>query len=681
MSDDHYWYPSQDEGRPDGRPVGRNRTPAARDQLVREREREYEHELGPEHEQDREHGPDYEQGYGLAAEPAQAYDRELEQDYESAAEPDQGHEGERERYRPPTAESGRGQVRTRRSARAPASPRPVRAAGQLPPPRRGGRIGTPHPGRSPAQRRRARQHRLLRWVVLSLCTTLVMALGVAAYLVQSLSANIRHQALLQPGETQAAEPVDGFGNSPMNILVLGSDTRDTAEDCEIGGDCGAGANADVEMVVHLSADRSNATIMSIPRDTMVTMPSCVDTANNTATNGGTQTQITTSLQWGPSCTQKAVHQLTGLTIDHYVVVDFSGVESLSNALGGVQVCVSNTMYDRDSGLRLNQGLNTVKGVSALQFVRTRHGFYDGSDLGREKAQHYFLAAMIREVRRNMNLSDAGTLLSVANAATRALTVDDGLSGLTNLMSLATTMNRVPTDRISFVTMPWKLDPTNLNRVLEDQPYAEQMFRNIAGDVSYSAGSGRLSAAREAASASASAAAVAQASTSSAGTGPGNETGTGTGTGAAASPSGVPVDDAQVHVQVENGSGITGRAAAVTDTLTADGFQLAQARGNAASAESTTVYYPAGRADSAAAAANALGLPAEALQMSSAYDQVTVVIGADWPAGGTFGSVMAPLGARAGLPPAGTASAPPEASLENASASGGCVPVNPADIAH
>lgn len=535
--------------------------------------------------------------------------------------------------------------------------------------------------------------------MLSLCTTLVVTLGVAAYLVQSLSANIRHQALLQPGETQAAEPVDGFGNSPMNILVIGSDTRDTAKDCDIGGDCGAGANADVEMVVHLSSDRSNATIMSIPRDTMVTMPSCVDSANNTSTDGGTPAQITTSLQWGPSCTQKAVHQLTGLTIDHYVVVDFSGVESLSNALGGVQVCVSNAMYDHDSGLRLKQGLNTVKGVSALEFVRTRHGFYDGSDLGREKAQHYFLAAMIREVRRNMNLSDAGTLLSVANAATRALTVDDGLSGLTNLMSLATTMNRVPTNRISFVTMPWKLDPTNLNRVLEDQPYAEQMFRNIAQDVPYSSGSGRPSAAQASASAAASAAqtatptptATASAGSnatvgagSTAGTGAGGVSGVGFGAGArvGAARTGTPVDDSQVRVQVENGSGITGRAATVADALNADGFRLAQAQGNAASAAATIVYYPAERADSAAAAANALGLPAEALQESSDYDQVTVVIGADWPSGGTFGAVVAPLGPSpvpGGRPPVGAASAPPEASLENASVSGGCVPVNPSDI--
>jgi LCP family protein required for cell wall assembly len=563
------------------------------------------------------------------------------------------------------------------AARSGASPsvlagRSERAAGQLPPPRAGDRIARPAavpPARRPSSvHRNCQRRRVLRWATLSLCTVLVVTLGVAAYLVETLSANIRHQALLQPGEVQAAEPVDGFGDSPMNVLVLGSDTRDTAADCAIGGDCGAGANADVEMVVHLSADRSNATIMSIPRDTMVEMPSCVDTADNTSTEGGDEAQITTSLQWGPSCTQKAVHELTGLTIDHYVVVDFSGVETLSKALGGVQVCVTNKMYDRDSGLRLNNGVNTVKGLSALQFVRTRHGFYDGSDLGREKAQHYFLAAMIREVRQHMNLSDAGTLLSVANAATRALTVDDGLSGLTNLMSLATTMNRVPTDRISFVTMPWRLDPTNLNRVLVDQPYAEQMFRNIGRDAPYSSSKGGPPAAASTASA--------DAADPAAGVGASTDA-IATATMTASDAAAAAVDDALVHVQVQNGSGITGRAAAVADALTTDGFRLAQPNGNATAEAATTVYYPADRADSAAAVADALGLPPDALQESAAHDEVTVVVGADWPSGGDYD----PAGGPGAPPQTGAASAPPEASLENASVTGGCVPVNPPDIAH
>ena len=347
----------------------------------------------------------------------------------------------------------------------------------------------------------------------------------------------------------------------------------------------------------------------------------------------------------------SVHNLTGLTIDHFVMVDFVGVESLSNALGGVQVCVSAKMYDPDSGLRLNKGENTVQGVSALAFVRTRHGFYDGSDLGREKAQHYFLSQMIKEVRSNMNLSDFGTLYKVANAATQALTVDDGLSGISGLEGLATTMNRVPTNRISFVTMPWNLDPTNQSRVLAAQPYADQMFQNIKNDVSYSAGS--------APKASASAAPIAAPSSQ-----------------AAAAPSGAPVNKAAVHVQVYNGSNTAGRAGDIRSALVNDGFSLATVAGNANPAATTKIYFPSTRSDSAAAVANALGLPGSAMTESNTYSEVTVVLGSDWTSGTTFGGGSAGS-ASGGSASAAAASAPPVSSLSNAADTGStCIPVNP-----
>ncbi|MGH3417565.1 MAG: LCP family protein, partial [Actinocrinis sp.] len=481
-------------------------------------------------------------------------------------------------------------------------------------------------------------------------------LGVGAYVVLHLTGNIKHTALLQNGVSQSPEPVDKYGHSPLNILVIGSDTRSTAANCKLGGDCGAGANADVEMLVHLSADRSNATVMSIPRDTVVKLPHCTDPTTH-ATGGGYSATINTSLQWGPSCTVQAVKNLTGLIIDHFVMVDFSGVETLSNALGGVQVCVSNKMYDSYSHLRLNQGVNMVKGLSALEFVRTRHGFYDGSDIGREKAQHYFLGAMIREVRGSMNLSDFGTLFKVADAATRALTVDDGLSGVTGLEGLATTMNRVPTDRISFVTMPWGQDPASKAHVIAAQPSANEMFTNLQNDVPYTATTGK-------ATTTAPSTTKAPASTPATTQAP----------NALATPT-VTVNKAQVHVQVLNGTTVNGRAAAVKGGLVTDGFTLASIGGTAPSSSTTKVYYPSSRADSAATVANALALPASALVQSSAYAEVTVVIGSDWPSGTAFGGASAG-GAKAG---AKAASAPSVASLSNAATTTGCVPVFPGDI--
>lgn len=502
--------------------------------------------------------------------------------------------------------------------------------------------------------RSARRRKIMKWTAIGVSTTLVLMLGIGAYVVIHLTGNIKHSALLENGMTQSAEPTDPYGRSQMNVLIIGSDTRSTAADCKLGGDCGAGANADVEMVVHVSADRSNATIMSIPRDTEVTLPRCTDPSNNTS-GGGFVSTINTSLQWGPACTVQAVHDLTGLTIDHFVMVDFSGVETMSNALGGVQVCVSDKMYDKYSGLRLNAGTNTVQGLSALQFVRTRHGFYDGSDLGREKAQHYFLSAMIREVRANLNLADFATLYKIANAATSALTVDDALSGASNLEGLATTLNKVPTSRITFVTMPWQLSAGNGNRVMVWQPEAQKMFANIKGDVPYTKGSGAAAGPAPGPTASASA--------------PGADP--------VPSPT-VEVNKGAVHVDVLNGSGASGRATAVKGALVNDGFSLAAVGGNATPAAKTALYYPASRADSAATVANSLGLPSSALKESTAYSAITLVVGADWTSGDTFGGSGAP-GATAPSGGAPAASAPADSSQLNASATGGCVQVAPNDI--
>jgi LCP family protein required for cell wall assembly len=360
-------------------------------------------------------------------------------------------------------------------------------------------------GDEPVANRKRRKSRKLKILVVAVAATVAavaIAIGVTATaVVAHLNNNIKHTLLLPNGVTQAPEVPDAFGHTAMNILIIGSDTRSGAANCALGHGCDESTgygNADVEMLAHLSADRSNATVMSIPRDTVTALPSCA---------GGGTGMINSALSaGGPACQVATIHELTGLTIDHYAMMTFSGVVDMSNVLGGVPVCVSNTMYDHYSGLRLNAGYTTVQGVQALQFLRTRYGFGDGSDLGRESAQHYFLSSMIRQIRANLNLAGFSTLYGLADAATKALTVDDGLGGVTNLMSLAGTLNKVPTDRVTFVTMPYAADPRDSNRVIPADS-AAQMFANIKNDVPYSAATSTDAAAgASAASASASTAA-------------------------------------------------------------------------------------------------------------------------------------------------------------------------------
>ena len=305
--------------------------------------------------------------------------------------------------------------------------------------------------------------------------------AVTAVAYRHLNANLRAAPLFAGTRGDAGvETPDAFGNSPINILVIGSDGRGNPADCAIGGDCtSGGANADVEMVVHVSADRTNATVMSVPRDTVTLLPACRDPKSGAsmAEHAG---QINSTLAYGPGCTVAAVHALTGIPIDHFVMADFAGVVSMSDAIGGVQVCVSDNVYDPYSHLKLTAGSHTLQGLAALEFLRSRHAFGDGSDLGRTYAQHAFLASMIRTLSAAGVLGNPARVVRLAEAATRALTVDDALRSIARLVTLATDVDDVPSSRITFLTMPSSPDPQNPARVVPAAS-AKALFRAVAQD--------------------------------------------------------------------------------------------------------------------------------------------------------------------------------------------------------
>ncbi len=329
-----------------------------------------------------------------------------------------------------------------------------------------------------------------RRIFAGLTALLVVGVVAAATIVVHLNGNLRTVKLIGGGEEKA----DGQGRKPINMLVMGSDTRASAQDCQIGGDCRSdrstatgksatsmSANADVEMLVHISADRSNATMMSLPRDSVVDIPACTDPATGAPTPAH-RGRINSSLQLGPNCTIQTVHQLTGVPIDHFAVIDFGGVVTMSDAVGGVKVCVSSDVYDTYSHLKLSQGSHTLKGASALQFLRTRHGFGDGGDIGRTVAQHLFLSSMLRQMESGSTLANPVKLYNLANAATKAVTVDTGLGDVGKLTGLAKQLNKVPSDRETFTTMPTVPDPANSNEVVAASN-AAALFAKIRDDTS------------------------------------------------------------------------------------------------------------------------------------------------------------------------------------------------------
>lgn len=324
-----------------------------------------------------------------------------------------------------------------------------------------------------------------RLIVFVAC--LVALLLGAGLLYHHLNSNLRTEALTRGGSTNNA--LDS--GKPMNILVLGSDSRSEAADCAIGGGCSAStasssgsgsfayANADVLWLVHVSADRKHLQEVSVPRDTIVDIPECTDPANG-QTVSAHKGRINSSMQYGPDCTVAAVHQLTGLPIDHFAVVDFAGAIALSNAVGGVDVCVDKDVYDPFSHLKLKKGDHTLKGESALQFLRTRHGFGDGSDLGRAGAQHLFLASLMRSLTATSTLVNPVKVYGIADAATKALIVDKGLGSVAKLAQLGDEVSGVPNDGVQFTTMPTVENPQDPATVLM-APSAADVWADLAAD--------------------------------------------------------------------------------------------------------------------------------------------------------------------------------------------------------
>jgi LCP family protein required for cell wall assembly len=456
-----------------------------------------------------------------------------------------------------------------------------------------------------ASRRRVKQaprgRRVLKVSAISLSVVIMATAGVGWWFYEHLNGNI-NSVPIDDG-AGGKEKADAFGRTPINLLVMGSDARSSATDCKLGGGCSTtgvqsgNGNADVEMVVHVSADRSNATVMSIPRDTMTNIPACKDPDSGESTSAY-YGQINSALRYGQECQVKTVHALTGITIDHFVQMDFSGVVKMSDAVGGVSVCVNADVYDTYSHLKLAKGTHTLKGTAALEFVRSRHGFGDGSDLGRTVSQHLFLSAMIRKFKSAGTLTDPTAVYNLADAATKALTVDTGLGTVKKLIGLAADLDKVPTKRMTFTTMQTGADPNNADRVVPATA-AKSLFATIANDQSLTTSAGKKS---SAATATATAAAV---------------------------------PAAQIAVTVENGTSISGRASTVATSLINGGFSSDTTTGNAGvSATTTTLTYGSGQKAEAQTVAGAIGLSSSHLKQGTSTG-LTLVIGTDWPSGTTY----------------------------------------------
>lgn len=464
------------------------------------------------------------------------------------------------------------------------------------------------------------KRRVLRWVA-SVTALLIIGGAGAGYLyIEHLNGNLKKADLTLGDKKMADHKANAAGQTPMNILLIGSDARDSAENQKLGGakeTFGAPPLADVQMLVHLSADRSNMSVISMPRDTMLKIPKCTNPETKHVYPAPTGLKMTneTLERGGPGCTVATWYELTGITIDHFMMIDFSGVVSMADAIGGVPVCVKGNVYSHNSeghgsGLKLEKGTTKVKGKQALQWLRTRYGFEDGTDLGRTHAQHMYMNSMVRELRKGTKLTDPGKLMALAEAATDALTVDKGDKGLGSvkkLYDLAEELKKAPTDRITMTTMPNVYGTGDLKeRVLPKPGDAEQLFQMVRDDIPLD---GKAAKRKKKAP-------VAEKPTST---------------------------PAKTPVTVRNGTRteteypVKGRATAVKDLLAGKGFtQGSIDTQNTEAAVRTTVSYPSvDMKGNAQAVAEALGIPLSAVKKSTAVSGITLTVGADWRDDGDY----------------------------------------------
>jgi LCP family protein required for cell wall assembly len=440
----------------------------------------------------------------------------------------------------------------------------------------------------------------LAWVAAGLAVVIVAGVVFAAVQLFRLQSNVDTQPL-NLGTEQAGLPVD-LSDDPVQILVLGSDTRTGTDNRGYGAETlspGAG-NSDVMMLLTMSADRENVTVVSFPRDLMVPLPACIDPVSGASHPAQPVGQLNGALHLGgPGCTVAAINALTGLEIDHFMMADFGAVKELSEALGGVEVCVNRPVQDPKSGLDLPAGTSEIQGEQALAFLRTRQSFGDGGDAGRIRAQQSFMASMARKIKDEGTLNNLPKMYAIAEAVTRNLTVDEGLSQPTQLLKLAGRLKEVDLGNVVFVTVPTMAYPPDTNRLAIDTSKAEPLFRDLAAD------RGVLEEDRE----------------------DPTEKPTDSTSGAPQ----WPFDPAAVPLSVLNASGNPGRGEDVRALLRDKGFAQAESA-DAAVSPATQVFHGPGYDAIAAEVAGLFGLGSAQVVPDGTVYGITVAVGEDFATG-------------------------------------------------
>ncbi|MFJ8541213.1 LCP family protein [Streptomyces sp. NPDC093586] len=334
--------------------------------------------------------------------------------------------------------------------------------------------------RGKGRRRKPRDRRRKALLAMAWTAAGIVVLGGtgAGVLYVKLNGNLTSVDIDQALGADRPEKAD---NGSENILVLGSDTRSGGNKRLGGGTDDGTARSDTAMVVHVHKGHKKASVVSIPRDTLVDRPECTDTDGDehpAATGVMFNSAYSTG---GAACAVKTVESVSGLRMDHYLEVDFSGFQKLVDDLGGVEVTTTADIDDPDSHLDLKAGTHRLDGEQSLGLVRTRHGVGDGSDLGRIQLQQAFLKALVHRVEDIGLLGNPKKLYDIADTATKTVTTDSDLGSVNSLMSFASGLKGIGPAHMHMVTMPVIYDPADGNRVLVEEAKARQVWDALRND--------------------------------------------------------------------------------------------------------------------------------------------------------------------------------------------------------
>ncbi|MEU9788198.1 LCP family protein [Streptomyces phaeochromogenes] len=479
------------------------------------------------------------------------------------------------------------------------------------PRRRRGAPDEPPPGRrrTRTKPKKSRAKKILLWTGAGMAFVLVGVSAAAYAYIKHLEGNV---ATTDVGSAGAS----GFSkDEAFNILIIGTDKR-TGAGNEGYGDKGSVGHADTNILLHVSKDRTNATAMSIPRDLMVDIPDCPtkqEDGTEEIVSGTLNQRFNTSLGQGgrdPGCTMRTVKSVTGISVDHFMMADFNAVKTLTTAVDGVEVCVEKAVDDKESKLKLPAGTSKVEGEQALAFVRTRHSFGNQGDLDRIKVQQQFLGSLMRKMASSDTLTNPSKLLKLAEAATKALTVDTGIGKVSTLKDVALELKKVPPKNITFTTVPVKDNPAEKIKatVVVDESRAPQVFQMIKSDTSFTAVKQKEAKEKAAVAARLK------------------------GTKAAAS---------EVRVQILNGGAPAGSAQAQLNWLQLEaGVAKSENAGNSGDTQAkTTLEYAPDQADQARRLADIMGLngsamkPGKSVTNSQGLPTMTLTLGEDFKGAG------------------------------------------------